>query len=68
MGHDPEQPRRGALGIYQAAGAGHYVQIIERNIALTELFLSAESDPDAQLQVERKNTPETRPEETRLEE
>jgi len=39
---------RGALGIYQAAGAGHYVQIIECNIALTELFLSAESDPDAQ--------------------
>jgi hypothetical protein len=39
---------RGALGIYQAAGAGHYVQIIERNIALTELFLSAEPDPDAQ--------------------
>jgi TPR repeat protein len=39
---------RGALGIYQAAGAGHYVQVIERNIALTELFVSGESDPDAQ--------------------
>jgi TPR repeat protein len=39
---------RGALGIYQAAGADHYVQIIERNRALTELFVSAESDPDAQ--------------------
>jgi len=39
---------RGALGIYQAAGAGHYVQIVERNIALTELFVSAESNPDAQ--------------------
>jgi TPR repeat protein len=39
---------RGALGIYQAAGAGHHVQIIERNIALTELFVSAASDPDAQ--------------------
>jgi TPR repeat protein len=39
---------RGALGIYQAAGAGHYVQIVERNIALTEPFISAASDPDAQ--------------------
>lgn len=38
----------GALGIFQATNAGHYVQIVERNIALTELFVSAKSDPNAQ--------------------
>jgi tetratricopeptide (TPR) repeat protein len=37
---------RGALEIYQAAGVGRYMQIIERNIALTGLFVSAESDAD----------------------
>ncbi|ESQ09338.1 MAG: hypothetical protein N838_20370 [Thiohalocapsa sp. PB-PSB1] len=39
---------RGALQIYQAAGASHYVQLVEGNIARTELVISAASDPNAQ--------------------
>jgi TPR repeat protein len=38
----------GALGIYQAMGASHYVGIVERDIALTELFLSGANDPESQ--------------------
>jgi hypothetical protein len=38
----------GALRIYQAAGASHYVGMVERNIALTELFLSGANDPESQ--------------------
>jgi TPR repeat protein len=39
---------QGALSIYQAAGAGHYVGIVERNIARTEVFLSGGNDPEVQ--------------------
>jgi TPR repeat protein len=39
----------GALAVYRAAGAGHYVGIIERNLAHTELFLADDNDPDIQL-------------------
>ncbi len=35
----------GALEIYQAMGASHYVGIIERSITLTDLFLSRANDP-----------------------